>query len=288
MQRIVPFLLVLLMATVPCQAGVRMEKKPKMSMAERKEQARQAAEARREQAKVKAEERRLKNRSKAEKEADAAAEAEQRHAAELEESAAEAKRQRAEREKAETQSAQAHSAAVRKRLANRAVAIKHFNVKPGEEWSVHTGGLKAFSSLDIARKYVKLAAEDPEEARELAEEEEDETLIFVNKGGHLVVKATNADSLMPAPHELKDGEENTALAQQFDTRTGALTYLTQAAEVRGLIRVVTRRKEEYYVLYRDLLSMATPPEREETPLEDEAAPQEEELQEEYEYGDDLW
>lgn len=291
MQRALLILLCVLMAAAPCCAAVRSEKKPKMTMAERKEQARLAAEERREQAKARAEERRLKNRSKAEREADEQAaqqaEAEARHAAELEAAETEEKLRRAAREKRETLAGQEHRAAVRRRLLHRKYCLTRLDVRKGEEWTVKTAGLKAFSSMDLAQKYMRLAEEDPEEAQIFAEEEEDDGMILVGTGGHLVVKATNADSILPAEYELKDRSEEDELAHCFDTRKAAIAYLRETATARGIVRVVSRRKREHYVLYRDLLSMATPPEREELPEEEEETPQEEELQEEYEYGDDL-
>lgn len=283
--------LVLVAVACPASAGVRLEKKPKLSMEERREQAKQRAEERREQAKLRAEERRLKNRSKAEKEADALAEqqaeARARHAAEMEEAAAEEKRVRKEKAREQSLAEQSHSAAVRERLANRKKALERFDVRAGEEWTVHTTGLMAFRLLDEAQKYVKYAAEEPDAAKELAEELEDDTLIYVNKGGHLTVKATNADSLLPSVGDLRELPEGDETAADFDTRMKASVALKNAAEQRGLIRTVSRRKQELWVLYRDLLAHADPPEREELPEEEEAPAEEEEEEDEYEYGDDL-
>lgn len=287
------FLLCLVLAAVACpaNAGVRPEKKPKMSMEERREQAKQRAEERREQARQRAEERRLKNRSKAEKEADALAEqqaeAQARHAAEMEAAAEEEKRARKEKERSRNLAEQEHSAAVRERLVNRKKALERFDVRKGEEWTVHTAGLMAFRLLDEAQKYVKYAAEDPEAAKEFAEELEDDTLIYVNKGGHLIVKATNADSILPSVGDLRELPEGDETAADFDTRVKASAALKNAAEQRGLIRTVSRRKQELWVLYRDLLAHADPPEREELPEEEEAPAEEEEEEDEYEYGDDL-
>lgn len=260
-------------------------------MAEKKEAAKQAAEARREAARQKAEERRLKNRSKAEREADEAAErqaaAEQRHAEEQEELQKETKRQRAEQERRDTLASQEKSAAIRARLQIRKAAVERFDVKRGEEWTVHTPGLKAFALLDEAQKYVKYAAENADEAREFAEELEEDTMILVNKGGHLTVKETNAESLLPTVGDIREPEEGTDPYTAFDTRKGAAAYLKQAAQERGLVRVSTRRKQEFWVLYRDLQEMATPPEREEAPVEEEAPAAEEPEDDGYEYGDDL-
>ncbi len=282
---------VLLGVSVPCAAVPKGEKKPKMSMAERKEQARQAAEERREQAKQRAEERRLKNRSKAEQEADALAaqqaEALARHAAEQEEAAAEAKRQAGERERNKRDAEHAHSDAVRNRLDRRKEALERFDIRKGEEWTVHTDGLKAFRLLDEAQRYVKLAAEDAEEAKLFAEDLEDDTMILVAKGGHLLVKATNADSLLPSVGDLRELPEDDETAAAFDTRVKAAVYLKNAAEARGLIRVRSRRKDELWVLYRDLLEFAAPPEREEEPEAEEEPAAEEEERDTYEYGDDL-
>lgn len=279
-------------AVLPADGAVRLEKKPKMSMEERRQQARQAAEERRELAKQRAEERRLKNRSKAEKEADALAEqqaeAQARHAAEMEEAAAEEKRARAEQARNQRREEHAHSDAVRERLLNRKKALERFDVRKGEEWTVHTEGLMAFRLLDEAQKYVKYAAEAPEVAREFAEELEDDTLIYVNKGGHLVVKATNADSLLPSVGDLRELPEGDETAADFDTRVKASVALKNAAEQRGLIRTVSRRKQELWVLYRELLEHADPPEREELPEEEEEAPAEAEEEDDgFEYGDDL-
>lgn len=294
MKRVFPLVfcaLAALWAVLPCAAAPRAEKKAHMTMAEKKEQARQAGEARREAARQKAEERRLKNRSKAEREADELAAqqaaAEQRHAEEMEAAQKEAKRQRAEKERRETLAGQEKSAAVRARLRFRKAAVTHFDVKKGEEWTVHTPGLKAFALLDEAQKYVKYAAENEEEAREFAEELEEDTMILVNKGGHLVVKATNADSILPTVGDIREPAEGEDPYTAFDTRKGAAAYLKEAAQQRGLVRVVTRRKEEFWVLYRDLQEMATPPEREEEPEEEEAPEQEEPEDDGYEYGDDL-
>lgn len=284
--------IVLLVGAAPCAAAVKLEKKPKMSMAERKEQARQAAEERREQAKQRAEEHRLKNRSKAEKAADELAaqqaEAQARHAAEQEEAAAEAKRQAGERERNKRDAEHAHSDAVRLRLDYRKQVLERFDIRKGEEWTVHTDGLKAFRLLDEAQKYVKLAAEDAEEAKLFAEDLEDDTMILVAKGGHLTVKATNADSLLPTVGDLRELPDDDETAAAFDSRVKASVYLKNAAEARGLIRVRSRRKEDLWVLYRDLLALATPPEREEQPDEDEAPAAEEEERDTYEYGDDLF
>lgn len=260
-------------------------------MAEKKEAAKQAAEARREAARQKAEERRLKNRSKAEREADEAAEqqaaAEQRHAAEQAEAQQEAKRQRAEQDRRDTLASQEKSAAVRKRLSVRKAALERFDVKAGEEWTVHTAGLKAFALLDEAQQYLKCAAESEAEARELAEFLEDDTMILVNAGGHLTVKETNAESLLPSVGDIREPAEGMEAYAAFDTRKGASAYLKQAAQERGLIRVFTRRKQEFWVLYRDLQEMATPPEREETPEEEEKPVEQEPQDDGYEYGDDL-
>lgn len=278
-------------SAVPSVAAPKGEKKPKMSMAERKELARQAAEERREQAKQRAEERRLKNRSKAEREADELAaqqaEAQARHAAEQEQAAADEKLARAERERNKRDAEHAHADAVRERLDNRKEALARFDVREREEWTVHTDGLKAFRLLDEAQQYVKLAAEDAEEAKLFAEDAEDDTMILVAKGGHLTVKGSNADSLLPSVGELRDLPEGDETAAAFDTRAKASVYLRNAAEARGLIRVRTRRKEDLWVLYRELLELATPPEREEEPEEDEAPAPEEEERDTYEYGDDL-
>lgn len=283
--------IVLLVGAAPCTAAVKLEKKPKMSMAERKEQARQAAEERREQAKQRAEEHHLKNRSKAETAADELAaqqaEAQARHAAEQEEAAAESKRQARERERTKRDAEHAHSDAVRLRLDYRKLALERFDIRKGEEWTVHTDGLKAFRLLDEAQKYVKLAAEDAEEAKLFAEDLEDDTMILVAKGGHLTVKATNADSLLPSVGDLRELPDDDETAAAFDSRVKASVYLKNAAEARGLIRVRSRRKEDLWVLYRDLLALATPPEREEQPDEDEAPAAEEEERDTYEYGDDL-
>lgn len=274
----------------PASAGVKLEKKPKMTMAERKEQARQAAEARREQSKQRAEERRLKNRSKAEMEADEqAAQEEQahaRHAAELEEAAEEERRSRIERDRAERRASQAHSAAVQERFRNRKEAIARFDVRKGDEWTTTADGMKLFRLLDEAQQYVRLAAEEPDEAKELLEEWEDDTMIVISKGAHLTVKATNADSLLPSVGDIREAEEGSELAKSFDSRTAASVTLKNAAEERGLIRVRTRRKEEFWVLYRDLLEHAAAPEREEA-TEEEEQPAEEEERDTYEYGDDL-
>lgn len=278
-------------ASLPCAAATKGEKKPKMSMAERKEQARQAAEERREQAKQRAEERRLKNRSKAEKEADELAaqqaEAQARHSAEQEEAAAEAQRQSRERERHNRDAEHAHADAVRDRIDHRKEALARFEVREREEWTVHTDGLKAFRLLDEAQQYVKLAAEDAEEAKLFAEDAEEDTMILVDKGGHLTIKGSNADSLLPSVGELRDLPEGDETAVAFDTRVKASVYLKNAAEARGLIRVRTRRKEDLWVLYRDLLELATPPEREEQPEENDAPAPEEEERDTYEYGDDL-
>lgn len=261
-----------------------------MTMAERKELARQAAEERRDQAKQRAEERRLKNRSKAEKEADEQAaqeaEAQARHAAELEAAAEEERRSRAERDRAERRAEQEHSAAVQERFKNRKEAIARFDVRKGDEWTTSADGMKLFRLLDEAQQYVRLAAEEPEEAKELLELWEDDTMIIISKGAHLSVKATNADSLLPSVGDIREAEEGSELAKSFDSRTAASVTLKNAAEARGLIRVRTRRKEEFWVLYRDLLEHAAAPEREEEP-EEEEQPAEEEERDSYEYGDDL-
>lgn len=284
-------LLAALWSAPPCEAGVRIEKKGHMTMAEKKELARQAGEARREAARQKAEERRLKSRSKAEREADELAAqqaaAEQRHAGEMEEAEKEAKRQRAEQERRDTLASQEKSALVRARLRFRKAAVTHFDVRKGEEWTVHTPGLKAFALLDEAQKYLKYAAENEDEAREFAEELEEDTMILVNKGGHLTVKATNADSILPGVGDIREPAEGEDPYTAFDTRKGASAYLKQAAQERGLVRVLSRRKDEFWVLYRDLLEMATPPEREEEPEEDEKPVEQEPEDDGYEYGDDL-
>lgn len=276
--------------SAPCGAAVKGEKKPKMTMAERKELARQAAEERRDQAKQRAEERRLKNRSKAEKEADEKAaqeaEAQARHAAELEAAAEEERRSRAERERTQRRAEQEHSAAVQERFKNRKEAIARFDVRKGDEWTTTADGMKLFRLLDEAQQYVRLAAEEPEEAKELLELWEDDTMIIISKGAHLSVKATNADSLLPSVGDIREAEEGSELAKSFDSRTAASVTLKNAAEARGLIRVRTRRKEEFWVLYRDLLEHAAAPEREEDP-EEEEQPAEEEERDSYEYGDDL-
>lgn len=295
LMRVLPIVLCAMAAlwtAAPCEAADRTEKKARMTMAEKKELARQAGEARREAARQKAEERRLKNRSKAEREADEAAAqqavAEQRHAEEVEEAQKEAKRQRAEQERRETLASQEKSAAIRARLRFRKAAIARFDVKKGEEWTVHTPGLKAFALLDEAQKYVKYAAENEQEAREFAEELEEDTMILVSKGGHLTVKATNADSILPTVGDMREPAEGEDAYTAFDTLKGASAYLKQAAQERGLVRVLTRRKDEFWVLYRDLLEMATPPEREEEPEPEEETPAAEEPEDDgYEYGDDL-
>lgn len=278
-------------AALPCTAAPKAEKKPKMSMAERKEAAKQAAEERREQARQRAEERRLSNRTKAEKEADEAAaraaEARERHAAEQDHAAEEARRTREENERRRHREEQEHSEAVRDRIAHRKEALERFDVRKGEEWTVHTDGLKAFRLPEEAQTYVRLAAEDAGEAALYAEEAEDDTMIVVSKGGHLSVKATNADSLMPSVGDLRELPEDDETAQAFNSRIKASVYLKNAAEARGLIRVRTRRREEFWVLYRDLLELATPPERDEAPEEEEEAAPEEEERDSYEYGDDL-
>lgn len=263
-----------------------------MSMAERKEAARQAAEERREQARQRAEERRLNNRTKAEKEADEQAaqqaEALRRHEAEQAGAEEEARRARAEGDRRRRAAEHEHAEAVRDRLEKRKAALARFDVARGEEWTVHTGGLKAFRLLDEAQQYVRLAAEDAAEAKLFAEEAEDDTMILVSKGGHLVVKATNADSLLPTIGDLRDVPEGDETAAAFDTRAKASAYLKKVAEARGLIRVLTRRKEEFWVLYRELLELADPPEREALPEEEEApAEAEEEPRDTDEYGDDL-
>lgn len=280
-----------LLCAVPCAAAVKTEKKPKMSLAERREQARQTAEERREQAKLRAEERRLRNRSKAEiladEEAARAAEAQARHQAEVEEAAAEEKRSREEKERNSRRADQEHSAAVQERFLHRKQALERFDVRKGEEWTAHTDGIMAFRLLDEAQQYVRLALKDREEAKLFAEDAEDDTLIIVAKGGHLMVKATNADSLLPSVGDIREAEEDSETARAFDTRVAASVALKNAAEQRGLVRVKTRRREEFWVLYRDLLALATPPEREETAEEEEETPVEEEEGDHYEYGDDL-
>lgn len=279
--------------SLPGAAASKAEKKPRMSMAERREAARQAAEERREQARQRAEERRLNKRTKAEKEADeqAAQQAEARRRHEEERPLAEeaARRAQAEGDRRRSAADHEHAEAVRDRLENRKAALARFDVAGGEEWTVHTDGLKAFRLLDEAQQYVRLAAEDAAEAKLFAEEAEDDTVILVSKGGHLMVKATNADSLLPTIGDLRDAPEGDETAAAFDTRVKASVYLKNAAEARGLIRVRTRRKEEFWVLYRELLELASPPEREEHPEEEEKAPAEEEdaPRDTYEYGDDL-
>lgn len=280
-----------LSCAVPCAAAVKAEKKPKMSLSERREQARLAAEERREQAKQRAEERRLKNRSKqemaADEEAARADEAQARHIAEVEAAAAEEKRSREEKERNSRRAEQEHSAAVQERFLHRKEALEHFDVRKGEEWTAHTDGIMAFRLLDEAQKYVRLAMEDKEEAKLFAEDAEDDTMIIVAKGGHLMVKATNADSLLPSVGDIREAEEGSETARAFDSRVAASVTLKNAAEQRGLVRVKTRRREEFWVLYRDLLALATPPEREEVEEEESEAPVEEEETDHYEYGDDL-
>lgn len=280
-----------LSCAVPCAAAVKAEKKPKMSLSERREQARLAAEERREQAKQRAEERRLKNRSKQEmaddEEAARADEAQARHIAEVEAAAAEEKRSREEKERNSRRAEQEHSAAVQERFLHRKEALEHFDVRKGEEWTAHTDGIMAFRLLDEAQKYVRLAMEDKEEAKLFAEDAEDDTMIIVAKGGHLMVKATNADSLLPSVGDIREAEEGSETARAFDSRVAASVTLKNAAEQRGLVRVKTRRREEFWVLYRDLLALATPPEREEVEEEESEAPVEEEETDHYEYGDDL-
>lgn len=280
-----------LFCAVPCAAAVKAEKKPKMSLAERREQARQTAEERREQARQRAEERRLKNRSKAELQADEeaarAAEAQARHQAEIEEAAAEEKRSREEKERNSRRAEQEHSAAVQERFLHRKQALERFDVRKGDEWTAHTDGIMAFRLLDEAQQYVRLALEDKEEAKLFAEDAEDDTMIIVAKGGHLMVKATNADSLLPSIGDIREAEEGSETARAFDTRVAASVALKNAAEQRGLVRVKTRRREEFWVLYRDLLALATPPEREVNAEEEEETPVEEDEGDHYEYGDDL-
>lgn len=296
MMRVFAFGVVLLLAflgtSLPSAAAAKGEKKAKVSMAERKEQARQAAEERRAQAKQREEERSRKEHSKAEKaEAELAAqqaEAKARHAAELEAAAAEEKRQRAERERNSRLAEQEHSAAVRARLENRKQVLERFDVRAGEEWETHTEGLLGFRQLEDAQKYVKLAAEDKKEAQLFAEdlEDDEEALAFAQKV-HLIVKATNADSLLPTIGDLRELPEGDEIAAAFDTRVKASVYLKNAAEERGIIRVLFRRKVTYWVLYRDLLALADPPERAEEPEEEEEAAEEEEERDRYEYGDDV-
>lgn len=278
-------------AAAPCSAAAKGEKRAKVSMDERREQAHQAAAARRELAKQKAEERRLRNRSKAEKAADDAAaqqaEARDRHAAEMEEAAAQAKRDLAEQARRKNSAEQAQSAAVQNRLRHRKAALARFDVRPGEEWVTNTEGLMLFRLREAAEQYIRLAAESPEEAQQLLEAIEDDDMVRASRSAHLQVKATNSDSLLPTIGDLRDLPVEDETAAAFDTRTQASAYLKAQAESRGLIRISTRRKEEFWVLYRHLLELATPPEREEEPEEENQKAPEEEPDDGYEYGDDL-
>lgn len=166
--------------------------------------------------------------------------------------------ERQEKEYQDRQKAAAAEADIRNKLKNRRLALRNFDAAKGTMWVTHRGGLFAFAEQEQCEEYVEYRNSKEAYASRYARDLLDESVIQVQKKGHLKVRDSNYEELLPEEYALRalceDGEDVSA----YETPESAAQYLSEQAMQKGIVRILTFRGEEYWVSYRDLLEYATP------------------------------